>query len=1279
MKQLNYSLVILLISVYTFSNAQTGWDYIKQNDNISAKAAFLNILKKDSTNKTAIQGMIYLCDVEDNDLDYDKYANQLLTHHFNNNYFQLFEQNSNWTGEHILKHKSLDNKFKLRYTLGKAFIFNRERKFKEYKETITSAINDFDWAYLGPFKNINGYGHIKKMLPEEDEFNLKKTYINRDKYSLKWLIPSLSYPIKTLDFDDYLLEDRHGSTFFANTFFEVNKDQEAIIAISRKYPIKIWLDGDLIFDNDEYIKYNWDSEKIVIQLKKGNHRLLIKHSESDYFTGISNTYNNSIQEYGYEESSSSYYTSKKVVDKIRPYYNSDLVIRITDKNGNILPLSSSNQHTTYSPASYNEKIIDKESIQYFTEEIKKDTSNWFNYYMLSNSYFDYGNTKDIEAFFAEELKTKKAAFFKFIMFQLYNINGKKEKGFIVLNGVDHTKTPIYSVLEKELSEIDPTNQSEAYETALKRLLDITPSNKTAIRALLEFYNDQGRVQDRIDYASALIKKIPVYEYWLDNYTKQDFKPNDYDIGKEEVKRNPKKEFKEAKRNLQKEFNAYNYEALIKKYKSREKEEKVLELYTEYLSINNWSTSKRKDKAKYLFNLERYDEALKELNTILTITPYDDDIYELIGDIYNDQKKDSLALINYKIAKHLGGSASSRYFYGGGSLKDKIAQIEGQKELRKKFKQFEFEDWMKDDSWKEKYNDEESVILGYTSDVHLETNGTAHKYSKMLIKILTEAGAVSWTEYNFSRIGSIQYIKVIKPNGVELFPDLNSSFVVFKNLEPGDLILFETEDSYTPTTELGNNLYDFQYLIFHAPLNFVKLEVAIPKEQKLNYLLHKVEDQVKVETKEDFTHYTWTYHNLPKMVQEEAVLDMFDTFSHVQYNTMNDWSDVVEWYQAKTYRKLELNYELENILDSIIIEPMTDKEKVIAIYNYITKEITYSNTRLLQSGYIPKNTELTCSGQIGDCKDVATLMISLLRSQGLEAYYVLVKTNSMFHMQTLPSLYFDHVIAGVLLDGKMEYYDLTTDFYPYYVTNENDMNAWALLIKPGENQLFRLPNDFINKEKNLVKHVIEAKVNLDKSIDIEVVSQFHGMRGGHIRETYFNKPKADMENEILEMLGKGVFKNIILQDYKFENPKEITAPFNATYKFKAKKHADNVLDIYFLTIPYMTGIETNTAILTENRRNTLNLHEVTKIEPTMQEVNISFPKGMKLYKLPNNIHEESEWGIYDVKFSKTKTGVKITKFQQFNVDEVPVKKFGSFKEFYLTLLEHDKTKIVFNGK
>ena len=263
--------------------------------------------------------------------------------------------------------------------------------------------------------------------------------------------------------------------------------------------------------------------------------------------------------------------------------------------------------------------------------------------------------------------------------------------------------------------------------------------------------------------------------------------------------------------------------------------------------------------------------------------------------------------------------------------------------------------MADNSWQEKYKDDESVVLGYTSNIFYEEDGATSYYGKILIQILTDAGATSWTEYNFNFLGDLDVLKVIKKDGAEIIPDFSGGFVVFKNLEPGDMIMVEGSSSWRHFSDLGYRLDMIQTMMFHAPIHYANVQVALPEGMPINYSLHKLNDPLTKSTKDGYDYYQWEYDGIPQVVWEDAVLDEADVYANIMINTSPDWSEVVNWFMAKTYRKTEPNYEIKNILDTLIQAEMSDQEKMIAIYNYITKNITYSFTTLLQTGYIPKST------------------------------------------------------------------------------------------------------------------------------------------------------------------------------------------------------------------------------------------------------------------------------------------------------------------------------------
>jgi len=1263
---------MLLVNSIT---AQTGWESIANNDFTQAAKSFQAELEKDSINKTALEGMIFLSEFHGNSLMESKYAETYIRNHYSDLRFYTLASKTG-RGLNDFEHGDMSFRFQIPKLSDEAYEDKVARKFESYKSKYLKIYNPFKWSFMGPFQNINGYGYLKEFEPEHTKFDAKKTIVNFKKQEINWVQPAYIHPKHMIDFKRHLNVGYKDAVCFANSFFEIQEDQEVYVKVGRYSPIKIWVDDQLVFGEQNAIDFEFDTEQVKIKLKKGNHRILVKSALGTYYKGdkTASGYGNSY------DLMRSFDSGIEVIQKMNKssYNKSTIRIRLTDKAGLPIEMTSSYDNTAYAPGNFNPEKLKNNFINEIEEHIKNDDKNLFNYYLLLNAALAYGNEDEIEKRFHYLLKSNsESSFFKYLAAKVYMINGKREKGYEALDGIDVDKSPSYALLSEKLKEVDPVNSQEKFEKELEKLLKLAPTNLNLIKLKGKYLKENGKKDELETFIKNIQEEYPDYKetYALNRFLDDDLKPVDYDMSRDYSNVTTDKErFKAAKKRIAKEFKSYDYTILIKKYKGDDKPDKVLALYDELIGVEPYNDYHREKKAKYLFNLERYDESLAEMEEILKIKPYNQEIYELMGDIYFDQDKKAKALELYQKAILLSSKS-----YTISSIQEKIAKIEGVKKLKEKFTTASFEDWMTDRSWTKSAQKEESVIIGHSKDLIYDEQGKVHMYSKMLILILTEAGASSWVEYDFSRLGKIDYVKVIKSNGAELVPDANGSFAVFKNLEPGDLIQLEASADWRPKSELGNELIMFNYTTYHAPVYNFKMEVMIPEGKAFTYKMHKLEDSMVKSTKEGYDHYTWKFANIPKITREEAAIDGNDIWSNIQISTVENWGDIVNWYHAKTYRKLESKYEIDEILAEIITDTMTDEEKVITVYNYITEKIKYSFNNLLNSNFIPKNADLTCSGKIGDCKDVATVMINMLTQLGIESHFVLVKTNSYFDMETVPSMYFDHVIAGVKLNGEMKYYDLTTDNYPHYVINENDVNAWGLIIDGPDEKLFRLPNDYLNTDKNGIQYDIVAQINNDYSIDIEVDAEYKGLLSGLLREWIEAKPKHEVENKLLEMIGEELFNNVKLEQMDFENPDNITEPLRGKYKLKSDKYSDNVLDIYFMNVPFLNPVNNSVVFSSEERMNTLDLSLITEVAPTKESLLLRFPEGKRLYKLPEDISIDNEYFSYQLKFTKEKDAVKVVKYQKFKKQHVTVDEFNIIKDVYTKLYDADKTKIVLVNK
>jgi transglutaminase-like putative cysteine protease len=1267
----------LIFSVFSFAlmafsgtvSAQDGWNDIRENDNKTARTHFESTLKTDSANRDALQGMIFLSELEGDDLSYKKYVNTLINNYWKEQDYELYSSMYNLKSDKdLLSKNSISDRLKLGTRMSNIYeIQEKGQKDQAYKE-FRKITHDFNWSVIGPFKNLSGSGYAIEFPVEKAAYDESALYPDDDDLPVHWQECKTRNPNGFISFD-YNLPSSKSAVYYANTFINNPTSRIVQVRVARSAPLKIWIDDDLVFKSDEDIVWGYDNEYVQLTLPAGIHRLMLKTSnqnESFNFSGLFDNYDrqNQFTSSAFRSSNMDY---SSILGKYGYLFNSQNsntpIIRFTDTSGNLLTDISSSFTGTYKKQHYDVKLTDKQLIRYYEQEVAKNPTNLYNYYALTLAYINGSVSEDGEEFFVKIQRAHpNSVYFKYLASKMYEQNGKMEKFYEVLNGIDQNKTPVYALLYQKFKEKDRKTDEDEWLAALKTIYAVSPSNYDLIMAYLKYYDDKGMKKEKEDFAKEITDKYPDYKEAIDQFMKDDGSDKeDYNYGN-----NDKSRFGNAMNDL---FSSEGEYQKLARYKKKGNIKKVCQIYDKRFEEQPYSIDNLYDKASYLKEKKKYDAAIVDLHRALTINSYSEKVYELLGDIYKEKEVKDSAIYYYKKAKYYTAAGTSIE-----DIDDKMEKVQEQKSLKKMFDTKKFDDILADTAWQNKYTDEESAVLLYTRDVVLDEYNQVHLYSKIMVKILKDPGVLKWTEFNFSFLGKVKAAKVIKENGAEIIPDMQGGYAVFKDLRPGDIIQIEGGYTWRPESELDNQLTMNNFFTFDAPVYYTKFEVAVPHGKKLNYLLHKMENKVQQASKDGYDFYRWEYHDTHKMEHEDASLDDYDQYGTIMVSTMMDWSTVVQWYHDKTYKKLDATYEVKEVLDSIIQPGMSQQDKVKAIYNYLTKDIKYSYVPFMQSGQIPKRCGLTLASRIGDCKDVATVMVSMLRQEGIEAYYTLVKTNFYDHFKYLPSQYFDHVIAGYYIDGKLHFADMTTDYYPHYVLTEADANAYALLIKDGTTELMQLPQDDLDPNKNNVEMNINATLLSDRSIKIDVKANHPGMAGGMIREKFARYTRDQQKNLILDMMGKGVFQNIELKDYHIDNISEITAPLKSNYEMEAGSFCDKVAGLLIFKVPYMTAIQQSQAMLSKTRYNRLNVKALSSTAPTMQKIDIHFPAGWQLIELPENVKISGKYGEFKITYKRIPNGVHVEKYQQFNEDEVPVEEYNDFKSYYFKVLEADGTRM-----
>ena len=83
----------------------TGWQLLQENELLEAKKVFEKELLQNANDEDALCGMLFVTEVLQDQLNYRKYANQLIESTWKDEYFFLFKHLYEGSSEDILKHK----------------------------------------------------------------------------------------------------------------------------------------------------------------------------------------------------------------------------------------------------------------------------------------------------------------------------------------------------------------------------------------------------------------------------------------------------------------------------------------------------------------------------------------------------------------------------------------------------------------------------------------------------------------------------------------------------------------------------------------------------------------------------------------------------------------------------------------------------------------------------------------------------------------------------------------------------------------------------------------------------------------------------------------------------------------------------------------------------------------------------------------------------------------------------------------------------------------------
>ncbi len=305
--------------------------------------------------------------------------------------------------------------------------------------------------------------------------------------------------------------------------------------------------------------------------------------------------------------------------------------------------------------------------------------------------------------------------------------------------------------------------------------------------------------------------------------------------------------------------------------------------------------------------------------------------------------------------------------------------------------------------------------------------------------------------------------------VEEHNDGSRPRIRWPELEPGDTVEVAIRQ-WTSTAVGGRGDAPYYFMDYAGsaashPLLYNEVIVETPPGHPLHVdvLNDKLAPYKRIEKddKERGLHVLQLIWDKPLIVPEEPLAPHTSEVAPVIVgSTFKNWADFRKWYAEAIRGFTEPDDEVRRLAAELTKGKKTREEKLRALFEFVADDIRYVNY-VSGEWWLPNRPQQLLARREGDCDDKAILLITLLRSIGIEAQEVMVQTRltgqpSVLLAKNAAVPLFDHGIAFLPGPNGGMYLDATSPQSRLGPIPSMDARAVALRMDNGPAEIVQLP-------------------------------------------------------------------------------------------------------------------------------------------------------------------------------------------------------------------------------
>lgn len=1102
-------------------------------------------------------------------------------------------------------------------------IYQRRGQFEKAREHYNKQNALENWTISGPFENISAAGFNTIYAPEI-EYKPEKIYEGKNSVPVQWFVPPTVKHDKWLDFQAYF-GDRQ-ALYYANTFVFSPQKQNVMVRVGTSGSLKVFLnDAEIMRDSLEQ-NNDLDTYIAVTELRQGWNRLLVK--------------------VGYSE-----------LDRC------NFMARITDENG--VPIAG--LKSTVEPQNYTKtetvavRVTENFAESFFKSRIAQYPDNYENYFLLADAYLR--NDKAIEAELilrkVQKLLPNCGLVYHYLL-QAYSRGRKRDEAATTYEKIYALSKNLIDGIQYKFNQYLENEDFDRAEEELLRMEKLRPGSEDVYSLRLDFYGKKKLTEKVIQTALEAYSKYPAVWRFANLAAVIDYQ---------------KTRKREGTIEIYKKFLAENYDEgvmsnLAATYLDDSKVKEWEQTYRKMLQTSPASPGYYFQISKVYSQLQKYDSAAANARAALSFCPSCGTYWSKLGEAYRSDKRIEQAKEAYKNAM--------LYNAADYDSRQVLRELEGKPSIFSLFKQNNIDSLVKSAPAAEAYPESAAAVVLENTNRAVYERGASETSQETLIRVFNDRGIDLFKEYsvgynNYAQTLIIEKAVTIKPDGTEIRADISRNQCVFKSLAKNDFIYLKWRIRNFNSGKLGKHFWDTYYFNRFMPTLNTRYALLTPKDMEFEYKgQNGAPEPVSYEV-DGGKMFVWSSQNEGAIGYESEMPGLDEVGKILRISSIPDWKYLADWYKEVAQTKAQSSYEIKEKVDELFAgkNNATTDEKIETVYDYITENIRYSMVSFRQSALIPQKARDVLVNRIGDCKDVSTLGIAMLREVGVKANYVLVNSGNEERVGDVPpSIAFNHCIVQAETERGPLYLDFTANNHPAGTIPGADRDAFSLVIDDATNAPINLPRNQIAPPTIIARS--RMRLFDDNRAIIENTTVTSGNPTANLRFRYRGKPQKDREKLMQTQLSAEI-PNVRLLNFRIGPLDNLAPAVEYSYVCEAPNYLNDAGNYKLVKLPWQNPLRADDALSYEKR--SFPIKNISNVDTVSEDAEIILPDGYMLTDLPAPLRISSKAGDYTLEFSLTGNTLKAKRRYVYLRSYIGVDEYEQYKKFYNKIVKEDGRQIL----